>query len=87
MNRIKIIIVKVKCRFAAVMSRSPRQTTFIYCECGNELCSSDSFVRQFDDEHGDNHTEYKCSKCGKHSDFNFGIAPVPISWEELANVS
>jgi hypothetical protein len=56
----------------------PEQTTFIYCECcGNELCSSNSFVSDTCEEDG-NHVRYVCSKCKKASDWDFDIAPVPI---------
>lgn len=49
------------------------QRTFIWCDCGNELCSTDSHF----------FTEptflevYKCSKCGEVSKWDFD-APVPI---------
>lgn len=74
MNLLKILKKLLK-------SKKP-QVTFIYCTCGNELCSS-SFVSDSYDERGDNHVLYKCSKCGKKSDFNFDIAPVPINWADL----
>lgn len=55
------------------------QKTFIWCECGNELCSTNSWleyeskeiVEKIDVE------VYKCSKCGEISKWDFG-APVPI---------
>ena len=59
------------------------QTTFIYCKCGNEMCSDGSFISDTYDKNGDNHVKYKCEKCGMESDFNFDIAPVPINWNVL----
>lgn len=61
----------------------PEQITFIYCKCGNEMCSDGSFISDTYDDNGDNHVLYKCKKCGKETDYNFDIAPVPISWEEI----
>jgi hypothetical protein len=61
------------------------QVTYIHCTCGNELCSG-SFVSDSYDERGDNHVLYRCTKCGKESDFNFDIAPVPINWTNLRRV-
>jgi len=60
------------------------QTCFIYCDCGNELISS-SFVEDIVDNDGNNHVKYVCVKCGEFHDYNFDIAPVPISWKELKN--
>lgn len=48
-----------------------KQTTFCWCECGNELCSSDSLVKDTD------FVYYKCSNCGIESKWNFD-APCPI---------
>lgn len=56
------------------------QTTFVYCECGNELISSDSFVSDTYDKKERNHVIYKCSKCGKKSDWDFDL-PVPIKYK------
>lgn len=62
---------------------NPKQCTFIYCKCGNEMVSDGSFVSDTYDENGDNHVRYKCKQCGKESDYNFDIAPMPINWREL----
>ena len=59
------------------------QTCFIYCECGNELISSNSFVEDIIDKDHDNHVKYICTKCDKFHDYNFDIAPVPINWNQL----
>lgn len=59
------------------------QTCFIYCNCGNELISSNSFVEDIIDKNGNNHVKYICRECNKFHDYNFDIAPIPISWEEL----
>ena len=59
-----------------------KQSTFIYCTCGNELCGSGSFVSDTYDNN-DNHVKYKCSSCGKESDYNFDIAPFPVNWNTL----
>lgn len=64
-----------------------KQSTLVYCDCGNELVSSNSFVSDELDENGDNHVKYKCTKCGLESDFNFDIAPVPINWKTLKSKS
>ena len=57
----------------------------IFCKkCNNDLCADDSFISDTYDKNEDNHVKYKCKKCGKKSDYNFDIAPVPINWEELS---
>lgn len=63
-------------------TQKPKQHTFIYCKCSNELISSDSFISDTGSG-GDNHVLYKCTKCGKNLDFNFDIAPIPINWEQI----
>ena len=63
--------------------RNKEQKLFIYCkDCKNELVSDGSFVSDTYED-GANHVRYKCKKCGKESDYNFDIAPIPINWEEL----
>jgi len=70
---------------SGIFHAKSRQTTFIHCEkCGNELCSSGSFVSDTYDENCDNHVLYRCSRCGHECDYNFDIAPLPIKWSELA---
>ena len=52
------------------------QTTFAWCFCGNELCSSNSFIEDSDAVY------YRCSKCLTKSKWNFD-APAPILlWQE-----
>jgi hypothetical protein len=63
----------------SVFIKHKKQTTFIYCKCGNEMCSDNSFISDTYDDNGDNHVKYKCEECGMESDFNFDIAPVPIN--------
>lgn len=64
--------------------KKPSQVTFIYCsKCGNEMCSDGSFISDTYDENDDNHVRYKCKKCGEKYDYNFDIAVVPISWDQL----
>ena len=59
------------------------QKLFIYCKgCKNEMVSDGSFVSDTYED-GENHVRYNCKKCGKESDYNFDIAPIPINWEEL----
>lgn len=60
-----------------------KQNTFIYCTCGNEMCSDSSFVSDTYDVNCDNHVKYKCEKCGDNHDYNFDIAPVPLNWNSL----
>lgn len=48
------------------------QRTFVWCSCGNELCSSESLVSDTW-EYG---VHYKCSSCGENQWYNFD-APVP----------
>lgn len=48
------------------------QRTFVWCDCGNELCSSDSLVSDTK-EYG---VHYKCSQCGEEQWYDFD-APVP----------
>lgn len=59
------------------------QTTYIYCKCGNEMCSDGSFISDTIDRDGQNHVQYKCGKCGLKADYNFDIAPVPINWDVI----
>lgn len=52
------------------------QRTFVYCDCGNELTHSNSFIS--DDKRG---VHYKCINCGTESwwDFdNYGPVVVPL---------
>ena len=64
----------------AYKPRQPKQTTFCYCSCGNELCSSGSFVSDTYDERGRNDVHYRCSQCGREHHFDFD-APVPLRRE------
>jgi hypothetical protein len=67
------------------MPRTKLQGVFVYCKCGNEMCGDGSFVSDDYDKFGNNHVIYKCKKCGLESDYNFDIAPVPISWKDIRN--
>jgi len=60
-----------------------KQRTFIYCKCGNEMCSDGSFLSDTYDENNENHVKYKCKKCNRESDYTFDLAPVPINWKGL----
>lgn len=82
---IKKLLVKLKSCFGFTISRKPKpsQLLFLYCECGNELCSDGSFISDTQDDNDDNHVTYKCKSCGLESDWNFDIAPFPVNWEEL----
>lgn len=51
--------------------------TCLYCTCGNELTSTNSFVSD-EGEQGNNVVIYKCSHCNKESKWNFDLAPCPI---------
>lgn len=53
------------------------QKTFIWCDCGNELCSTDSHTGSGDPLIQADFEFYKCSKCGDESRWNFGT-PAPI---------
>lgn len=48
------------------------QKTFCWCDCGNELCSSNSLISDTY-EYG---VHYKCSACGLESDWCFD-SPIP----------
>ena len=49
------------------------QGTFVWCDCGNELISTNSFVSDTD------LVRYKCSKCGVESGWNFDcLAPFRV---------
>lgn len=78
LNRVKLILSRV-----IGNSAKKKQTTFIYCKCGNEMCSDGSFVSDTYDENNNNHVKYKCKKCGLESDYNFDIAPVPVNWNDI----
>lgn len=54
-----------------------KQTTFIWCDCGNELCSTNSHTGSGLQGIQDGFEFYKCSKCGEESRWDFD-APVPI---------
>lgn len=47
------------------------QSCFCYCDCGNELISSNSLVKDTD------YVYFKCSICGKESKWDFDV-PCPI---------
>lgn len=53
------------------------QTTFIWCECGNELCSSNSHTGSGDINIQSGMEFYKCSQCGDESRWMFD-SPVPF---------
>lgn len=53
------------------------QKTFCWCDCGNELCSSDSHTGSGLIRIQDGFEFYKCSKCGEESRWDFD-APCPI---------
>lgn len=56
-----------------LFKRNPVQRTFCYCpECRNELCSSNSFVKDTD------YVYYKCSKCGHDSKWDFDTWMIPV---------
>lgn len=69
-----------------MFKKKSNQTTFVYCECGSEMCSDESFISDTYDENNNNHVRYICQKCGKESDWNFDIMPGPISWDYLNEV-
>ena len=72
---IKNLLNKIKTWVVGVPKQE--QHTFVYCSCGNEMCSDGSFVSDTYEEDG-NHVRYKCAVCKEESDWNFDIAPVPI---------
>lgn len=49
-----------------------KQKTFCWCDCGNELCSSDSHIGSGDPLIQLGFEFYKCSKCGEKSRWDFG---------------
>ena len=51
------------------------QTCFVYCDCGNELISSNSLLKDTD------FVYFKCSKCGEESKWDFDV-PCPIKIKE-----
>lgn len=53
--------------------KQQEQRTFCYCpKCKNELCGTDSFVRDAD------YVYYKCSCCGEESKWDFDTWMVPM---------
>lgn len=50
-------------------------SVFAYCDCGNELETTDSFLNESKDG---TIVRYKCSKCGEISEWNYGIYSCPI---------
>jgi hypothetical protein len=73
--------------FAFVMPVSDEFRTVIQCDqCGNNLVVGNSFVSDTD-ENGENHVRYKCEICGTEHDYNFDIAPVPVSWKSIREQS
>jgi hypothetical protein len=53
------------------------QRLYIWCECGNELVGSSSFVSDTYEDDG-NHVRYLCTSCGARSDYDFDICMSPI---------
>lgn len=49
----------------------------VYCDCGNELTTTNSFVSD-EGEQGKNVVTYRCSHCEQESKWNFDLAPAPI---------
>lgn len=69
--------------FAFVRHIPEELHTYIQCDqCGNNLVVGKSFVSDTT-ENGENHVRYKCEVCGTEHDYNFDIAPVPISWKSI----
>lgn len=61
-----------------LLTQHPKQTTFIYCECGEELINSDSFISDTY-EKDQNIVHYECKNCGKNSYWDFDhILPLLI---------
>lgn len=61
-----------------LLKRQKKQTTFIYCKCGEELINSDSFISDsyFNDQ---NFVHYECKSCGRNSYWDFDhIVPLLI---------
>lgn len=52
------------------------QRTFCWCDCGNELCSSESYIPKTDDDMS-RLEFYRCSHCGIISAWDFDL-PVPF---------
>lgn len=84
--KIKTLIEGIKSFLGITGGVKQKQTTFIYCKCGNEMCSDGSFVSDTYDENGSNHVRYKCKKCGEESDYNFDICMLPVNWNKLVNL-
>ncbi len=64
-----------------LFKRKEKQTTWCYCpKCNNELCSSNSFVKDTD------FVYYKCSQCGHDSKWDFDF-PAPVLMGEEAHDS
>ena len=68
-------------------NKQPKQTTFCYCSCENELIADNSLVRDIyikykkkcgQCEYERNVVHFHCKKCGQDSYFDFDF-PVPIS--------
>lgn len=56
----------------------------IWCpNCGDDLIGNESFISDTYDENDDNHVLYKCTNCQEESDWNFDVAPCPVSWKIL----
>ena len=58
------------------------QKTFCWCECGNELCSTDSHLASDNLMAPNDIVYFKCSKCGDTSEWNFG-APIPFKIKRI----
>ena len=85
MEIVGIIIISICLLIIWLISKPEKEVchTSIFCTCGNDMCLDNSFISDTCDENGDNHVRYKCEKCGKGYDYNFDIAPVPISWSDI----
>jgi len=63
---------------SSIPTEYPKQYTWVYCECGNELCSDGSYEGTYLTEFDVRSVRYICKKCGDVSWFDFDRAPVPI---------
>ena len=76
---------KVWCSECGYVIKKEDYGCAVYCTCGVELITSNSFISDTYDNNSDNHVLYKCKICGKYTDFNFDVAPLPIPWDELGH--
>lgn len=63
------------------LTKTPKQTSFLFCKCGHELLGTDMQNTSFKSDvyvENRNVVHYHCQKCSHDTYFDFDISMVPI---------